>query len=611
MPVFWAAGAAGSAAEPLTAQAAVERADVFVGEPFTLQIRVSGSDKPDPPDLSDLQGVTVEERGGQQNTSHSVSIVNGRFSREVRRGYTFSYRITAQRAGMLVIPPLTVTAEGRQARTEAVRLTVREPAETEGFKLRQELSRPDVYVGEPVELTVTWYLGADVRRFEFSVPVLQSDAVHVADPPGAGTPDGEQYRVALPGGEAVAVKGRGRLDGKEYTTLQFRKVLIPKRAGRLELEPATVACETLIGYRDAASPFDSFFDRDFFGDGLFSRRRGVYRQAVVPSNAEALEVRDLPAKGRPGGFAGHVGPYRIEAQAEPTQVNVGDPIALKVVLSGPLHLDHVRLPPLNRQAALARDFRVPAEAPEGRTEGRARIFTQTVRALRADVERIPPLELPYFDTDSGEYRVARSQPIALTVHAARVVTAQDAEGLEPAGPAGSAVEPWTRGIAHNYEGPGLLVDRQWGPERWADSAAWRFALAAPPLAYLVLLAASGAVRRRRADPQARRARRAYAEFCRTLKRASTQDAGRAKGIAADALRTYLGGKLRRPAGALLYADVEAPLRKAGVSGDVLQRLGRLFAHCEAERYAGQSTMSSGELLQEARALAAVLEETLP
>jgi hypothetical protein len=80
----------------LTAQALVERQQVFAGEPFLYQIRVDGSESPDKPSLAGLADFDVQELGGQQNSSQSVTIVNGRMNRVVRKGYVFNFRLTAK-----------------------------------------------------------------------------------------------------------------------------------------------------------------------------------------------------------------------------------------------------------------------------------------------------------------------------------------------------------------------------------------------------------------------------------------------------------------------------------------------------------------------------------
>jgi hypothetical protein len=49
---------------------------------------------------------------------------------------------------------------------------------------------------------------------------------------------------------------------------------------------------------------------------------------------------------------------------------------------------------------------------------------------------------------------------------------------------------------------------------------------------------------------------------------------------------YLGNRLRLNPGAITYADLENPLKAAGVEADTLRELKNIFAACEAYRYGG-------------------------
>lgn len=602
-------------AEPLAVRAAVGETDVFLGESFVFQVQVSGSERPDPPDLSGLTGFTIQERGGQKNSSQSVTLSNGRVNRVVRRGYVFSYLLTPTQAGSILIPPIAVHAEGQTARTSPITIQARKPAETDNFKLRLELSKSRCYVGEPVTLTVTWYLGREVRGFEFNIPVLGNDSLAFATPETDTSSGRQYYRIPLAGGEVIAEKGRGQLEGKPYATIRFSKIVIPRRAGTVDIEPATIACEALVGYQKSRDRFDSFFNdnffSDFFRDDFFGRRRGRYRRVVARSNGLTLEVKDLPAEGRPPAFAGHVGEYRIDTTATPTKVNVGDPITLTVVLSGPEYMEHIDLPPLDQQAALTRDFKIPGERAEGKTAGRTKVFTQTIRALRPDVTEIPPVELPCFNTKTERYSIARSAPIPLTVRASRVVTAGDAEGRD-APVTASAVEAWTKGIAHNHEGADVLRNQWAGPESWPTSPAWIAVLVVPPLAYLFLLTGAMVTRRLNADPLGASARRAYGELSSTLKAIRSNPASNAPERVLQAIQAYLHAKLRTAAsGTLTFKDVESALSGGGVREDTLRELQRIYEQCEAGRYAGRSdSLDTGDLTESALSVGREIERNL-
>ena len=591
------------------AKAAVERTDPFVGEPFVFQIQVSGSEHPEQPDLSHVKDFAVAFRGGQQNSRRSVTIINGRVTEDVQEGYFFSYELTPKREGRLVIPSVTVISDGRSTRTDPVVINARKPVETEDFKLRMSLSKDHCYVGEPVILTVTWYIGKDVRDYRFTLPLLNDDTFRFIDPKVDRQPGTKVYRIPIEDGEAIGVQGRGKEGGKQYATITFQKVLIPVSSGDVTIQPATVACSALTGYERQRSLFDDdFFGSDFFGTG----RRGIYKTVVVPSNGLELRISDLPLKGKPANFAGHVGEYHIETHATPTDVNVGDPITLTVTLSGPDYLEHVDFPPLGGQPKLAGDFKVPKERATAEVLGNSKAFTQTIRALRPDVEEVPAIELPYFDTVTGTYRVARSKPIPLTVNKTRIITALDAEGIDAVESPGSEIETWTKGIAFNYEDMGTLVNQRLGPLSWFHSPLWICLFVGPPLCYVLLLIGIGLVRKRNADPMKAQARKAFGRLARSLKAAQgSHTSAYTCDMVQDAFRHYLGDKLRMPKGALTFNDVKEVLKAKGLDQLTLDRLKALFERCEAGRYAGiEGNFDEPSIAKQGMLLAKELEKKL-
>jgi BatD DUF11 like domain len=600
-------------AQQLSVTATVEKNEVYVGAPFTLQIQVEGSDQVERPDLSGLADFQVQEAGGGQNNSQSISIVNGRVTRDVRRGYTFNYRLTAKRAGSLTIPAVSVTAEGQTRSTQPIAIHALPPSENDDFKLRLDLSEQHCYVGQPVILTVTWYVGRNVEEFEFNVPVLEDKRFDISgfnediDP----AQQDSYVRIPLGGDVAVGRKGHAALDGRGFLTVKFQKVLIPKQAGTISVPQATVSMRAVQGYqrRNGRSVFDDFFSDGFFG------RRAVYEDFVVPSNTPTLNVAELPTEGRPVGFSGLVGSFEVEADATPTDVSVGDPITLTVRVKGPRYLQNVTLPPLEKQPSLARDFRIPEERATGVIKGNTKVFTQTLRATHSGVSGIPPIEVPYFDPKTGHYEIARSEPIALKVEGNRIITAQDAEGRDAVAVTQTELEAREEGIAYNYEGAEVLVNQAGSLSSWLSSPLGLILLIAPPLGYGGLLAFIVVARRRGADPTGRRAKRAHRDFTRRLQALDSGPLRNADGFHSqllDALRGYLGARLDLPPGALTFADVAAALQQRGIAAEIVEELRHLFEQCEAGRYAGgvQAADEPSQMVGQARQAAGRLERDL-
>ncbi len=608
--VLSAGRAPAARAAGVSARVAVESRDVYVGAPFALQIQVEGVTEVPPPDLSKLPGFKAEYRGASPNSSTQLSVINGRVSRVVSRSVILQYRLTALREGSLAVPAIELDVQGRAVRTQPITIRARKPGDTADAALTLQVSKKECYVGEALTLTWTLFMDERTRRVEFFVPLL--------DQPGFDFPEQDvpldpskrdRYRkIALgPDREVIGLLGSGVHKGKRYTTLTFELLMIPRTPGVLSLPRTTATCQLLAGYtrRTRRGPFD-----DPFFDGFSNPRRERYRTVVVAAPARELTVRELPIAGRPAGFSGSVGRFQVSTRAQPVVVNVGDPISLRILISGSTHLDAVECPPFDQQPEFSRNFRVSNEADPGEIQGNVKVFTRTVRAANPDVKRIPPVELVYFDTTPGRYATARSSPIALTVKATKVVTALDAEGAAPATPAAKALKAWSRGIAHNYEGPSVLVRQQSGLRTWLHSRLWRALLIAPPLLWCVLFIGLTAYRRRYADPAALAAKRAGPRCLSRLKRL---DPASAEGhdLLLHILREYFGAKLTLPAGALTFADLEPHLKKRDLDPRILDALGRVFEACTAGRYAGGGeAVPVGELTETARNAVKTLEKQL-
>ena len=601
------AGPAAAQETPLSVRAVVQKQEVFAGEPFVLQIRVKGSESPEKPDLSGLEGFDVVELGGSSNTSQSLTVVNGRVTRIVEHGFVWNYRLTAREPGVYTIPALEIRAGGHTARTKPIQIRVSPPEETEDFKLRVALSAGRAYVGQALEMTIKWYVGRNVRNFVWTVPVLEDERFEFADPPIQLDPN-RHIRIPLGSGEEIAERSRETLDGREFLVVTLRKYMIPKQPGSYTLPQATVAGQTLRGFRRPRSPLDELFDEDFFGFG----RQAVFENFVVPSNRPRLEVLALPEAGRPPGFTGLVGSFRIRASAAPTEVSVGDPITLTVEVSGPPYLGNVDLPPLREQPALAKDFKIPAERADGVVEGGVKKFTQTLRAMHPGVKEIPPLELAYFNPRSGRYEIARTDPIPITVRATRIVTASDVEGLGPAPAAQTQaeVESAEGGIAFNYEGPDVLVNQAFGAQAWLGRPLWIAAVGLPPLVYFALLGVQLYRRRRDAGAGSRQARQAFKSLSRRLRQIRPENTDAFYAAVLEAMRGYLGTRFGLPPGALTFADIRPALEAHGAGEELIGEWKRLFDRCEAGRYAGAAFGDANpeDLLRSLEAAAKRLEE---
>lgn len=601
-----------TAGEQVSAVAVVDRQEVYVGESLLLQIQVNGADNPEQPTLAPLDGLTTEYRGGQQNSSESITIINGTMERLSRRGYFFSYAITPTKAGRLTIPAIAITVDGETHLTAPLTITARVPEESDDSKLLLTLDTNEAYVGQIVELAVTWYIGRDANDFSFNLPVI-SDTRFTVIPkeiPAGGNTE-HVLKIPLAGREVLAKKGTASLNGREYTTVKCTFFLIPRTAGSHTLPQATVSAKILSGYRrnqPGNGLGDPFSQNDLFAD-FFGRQRGnqgIYRTVIAPSNQPSLTVHPLPTAGQPDGFTGLVGPYSLATEASPTEVNVGDPITLTIMVTGPTYLDNVELPPLNQMAGFAGQFKIPAEMAPGQIQGHAKIFTQTIRATSPDTKSIPAVHLPFFDPASGRYETARSQPISLTVRQTKVITANDAIGA--ALPAGNGkIQESGTGIAHNYETPDVLVSQQPRTGTFLLTPAWIIFLLLPPMLLAGLAIFRRLAQARRLSPTRQRAKNAAGRF-RAAVHSLPDTPAAACDIISQAFTTYLRDRFDLPAGAMTTADLSQHLRQTGfINRQISADIQAVFETCEAGRFAGGTVPGSDSSAELARKTLAIVD----
>ncbi len=610
----WAASEGG-----VSARAILETNAVSVGEPFVLQVRLEGGDVApgtEPPDMSGITDFTVDYLGGQSNNSSSVTIVNGNVSKVETFGYVYSYRLTPKKTGEFTIPSIAVPLDAAKSKilhTQVVPVRVTEPEATDDFHLELRYSKTSFYLGEPVLLTVVWYLGRDVESVAFNVPILQDETFVVVDPKMDQDPRKQYFQIPMGSGRLLAEKGSGTYRGRQYTTLSFSKVLFAKRPGSFETPEATVSTKALVGYarrQQGRNPFDSFFDDDFFTMG----KKGVYKTFVSRAAPVTLTARALPEEGKPPGFSGWVGRFQVEAAANPTEASVGDPITLELSVRGPAYLDNVELPPLSKLAELESEFKIPEEMASGVVRGDAKLFTQTLRPKSEDVKVIPSLAFPYFDADTGRYEVARTKPIALNVKPTRVLTSADVEGKAGESPGRkNELETWSQGIAHNYEGPEVLDRRVYRIATIVRSPAWLASVILPFLGFVALLVTAKVRERQRTDSDKIKSRKALARFKKLLDAIGEERSAAENRFShlLDAMRSYFGDKLRSNGTALTHLDIEAKLRDLGIDPALLGRVRDLFEACEQATYGGASLSRPwDELVKEALDVVAALDRVI-
>ena len=130
------------------------------------------------------------------------------------------------------------------------------------------------------------------------------------------------------------------------------------------------------------------FQRDLFGRRTAARTRKIFARDVP----RRLVVKAPPIQGRPESFAGAVGRgFSLEAAADRSVVQLGDPITLTLTVRGDGNLASIGLPRLDADGGLLPgQFRIPEGDVSGQLTADGKVFL--VDGGRTSLVRVDGLE---------------------------------------------------------------------------------------------------------------------------------------------------------------------------------------------------------------------------
>jgi hypothetical protein len=569
IPVFavMAALAAGASGQvQVSAQVDSER-DIYVGEGFGFYIVIQGSDKAGNVDLQPLREYNPQSAPSRKQSS--INIINGKTTQSVTTIMTYS--LTASQAGRIRIPSLTVEVDGKTYQTNPVAVNIIKPGTTDQLDLEVKFSQRQCYLGQPVIMTVNFYISTDIGEFQFNIPVFNGDDFYIEEP-DVSDPQAKLYQLNT-GTTIMVSQNRVVHKDKESILLSFSKVLIPKRSGRIAIEPSSVSADVAVGRARSQDLFDSFFSPQV-----------RYRRFMVTSEPYELEVLPLPEEGKPEQFYGLVGQYTISASATPTEVSVGDPITLTVRIGGSKYLKPVRWPELENVPALASNFKVPYQKASPTVDGGFKVFTQTIRANNDQVTEIPPIPLAYFDAEQGRYVTAQTEPIKLEVSPTKILTSADLEGSDFT-PINREIEAIKKGLSANYESPEALEDMSFSPLAALANPGYAVIWAVPLLGFVSSLFIKLVSHTSPEKAAARRHRQAEGRAIRQLKKLSSIEAAHQNEQLVSIMKQYIGEKFDRSPGSLTPDDCYDAIIAATQDSQIADKYRVTIAGFEAGRSA--------------------------
>jgi hypothetical protein len=512
---------------------------IYAHSPFVYKIVIANGSIPDDVDLVPLGNFNPVG----PSTQNSTSIVNGQMSSYV----ILLYQLTAPDKGEVTIPGVAVKIKGQVYHTSPVVITVAEPGTTKQIDIETSLSTNRCYVGQPVIFTLTFYVWTDIvqsqaiTNIDTQSPIFNEDNFYLEDS-DLQTANAQQTVLPVNGQKAIWHQDQGQHGGVDCVRVKLTKVLIPKQAGKFQIQPSTVSADIAVS---KSSRGRGGFD-DFFGPQY------QYKRFAISSNTLNIEVLPLAQEGKPADFYGLVGNYAITASANPTQVNVGDPITLTINIGGGKFLKPVQWPKLEAIPAMSDNFKIPSEKADGQIKDGVKVFTQTIRANNDKVTEIPAIPLAFFDADKGRYVTIASKPIPLKVSPTKVVTGADVETQQLVS-VNKEIEALKDGLSANYTAADALQNQQFSMKAALVGPAFIGLWAVPFVALLASITTKIATTNSPAKKAARKRKQAYSVAVKTIQTADQRSAEVNTPLAA-ALKQYIADKFDRVAGSLTAED---------------------------------------------------------
>lgn len=529
----------------------LDRDTAILGESVTLSFKFEGVQGGTLPQLPAIPG--LRPAGGTSSGFNSYSGPDGK----MQMVQTFAVPFITERVGNITIPGFNIEAAGQKLSSAPLTLKVlREDPNTPpaDFSTNQvflwlALPKKELFVGEILVAELRLYLRSEIGNIsELQIPTVTGDGFNA-------------------GPLNQAAQFQRRVGNATFNVVPFNFTLAPVKSGGLALGPLNGTVVIHGG------------PRDFWGQ---YRQRS---QASFYCEPQSLLVAPVPQENAPANFTGAVGNYAMNVSVGPTNVATGDPITVRVQISGRGALNGLILP---EQSAWG-DFRsYPPTAKVETTDALglqgSKTFEQVISPENADIQELPSFSFSFFDPETKTFRTLTHPATKLTVRPGGVVVAPTI--VTSSKPNSTDAAPQQVDIVPIKQRLGKLT--KLGNSTGLNRTNLALNLT-PVMAFVGLV-----IWRKRKDALASNPRlrrrlqvdatiRAGLEQLRTLAAQNKSDDFFAELM--HLLQEKLGECLNLPASAITEAVIDEKLRPRGLPDSTLDELHELFQTTNLARYA--------------------------
>ncbi|MCA9194440.1 MAG: BatD family protein, partial [Planctomycetales bacterium] len=380
----------------------------YLGGSVTLQIAVENAENHDPPQIPAIDGLEIVAL--PPSHSSRTSIINGR--RSSSSTVIYQYELVPVETGEYQIPEISIQVDGRIVKTDALEFRAENSDAGDRLSAEVKFQKPVVFVGEStiLELHVIVKPYSDTRyditlsandmwslmnidRSEWGV---FEDSVHELRSNGERPASSEVFLVDEDG-----IK-------RTFYDYAIKTTYYPQRPEEVSFDNIRI----VLRYPKSLDVSNvSFFSPSLVVSDV--------QPLVITASSDQLQVLPLPDRGKPKDFRGAIGNYSFKTIASPSEVEVGQPITLRMLVQGNGPMDLVQAPPLAQILQLTAGFVVPDEALAGIVQDDKKQFTTSIQPRNEKLTEIPPIPFSYFDPKIQAYVTTHSEPIAIRVNPAQ------------------------------------------------------------------------------------------------------------------------------------------------------------------------------------------------
>ena len=424
-------------AADVSVKASLSRTVTVIGEPVQLQIKVTGGKRAgDIPDVT-VDGLEIRYAGTQ--TQRSIQLGFGANRNESSVIYT--YEVTADKNGTYTIPAISLDVDGQAYRTQPAVLTVQPSSADDATRPQARglveiiVPKKTAYVGEMLPVEIRLYVDSRVKWQPVAMPELSGEGFTKQKMPEPHQPEGVTK------------------NGIEYDLMIFKTAITPGKAGKISIGPAEIIYNAQVPRARPSrqpNPFD-LFGNDIFGDSLFAQTQQIKARGA----AVELTVKPLPATGQPRDFSGAVGKFQFSAEGSPGAVKAGDPVTMKMRVTGRGNFDRMAAPAL-RDPAGWRTYPPSGvfKKDDGDEVGLSGTKTFEMAVIPEEKKtQMPVFTFSYFDPEAEKYVTLTSDPAPLRVDGVKTPAATPAPPPVPVPPAPEAAPTPSTPVATDILGP--------------------------------------------------------------------------------------------------------------------------------------------------------------